>query len=1407
MTDGDFELPAELDVTLLRCIDAHCTDFDRHWRAGQAPRIEDFLERIPAAGRGRGLCDLVEIEIELRNRAGEPIVIENYLARFPGQEAIVKQAFAHADVTRLVPDRAPDAGSHSIPAPDLDDIKPIKLGRFEIQKRIGKGGFGIVYLATDPQFPRLVALKVPRVERVQTREQREAFIRDARIAAAVNHPGVVTIYEIDTTGVLPFIVQEYMPGGDLKQRLAAGSLSRELAVAWMIQIAEVVAAAHQKHTFHRDLKPANILLDERSQPRVADFGLAVHERDQQSHREEFAGTLPYMSPEQVRRESNRLDGRTDTWSLGVIFYEMLTGRRPFLGSEREVLEQIKYRDPRPPRELNAKLPPELERICLKCLEKPVGRRYSSANDLADDLRQWLLDEQRAEHKRHTPARQPADGQRQEQSARTEEPARTDNPPRIVPKGLRSFDARDAEFFLSLLPGPRDRHGLPESVRFWKALIEETDASQTFAIGVLHGPSGCGKSSFLKAGVIPILAAHVAPVFVEATAADTEVRLFRGLRKLLPEIPNDLALPEVLAGIRDGIWKPPQNKVLIVLDQFEQWLHAGNLRGQSQLVDALRHCDGEHLQCLILVREDFWTGISRFMERLEIPIQEQKNAALLDRFDLLHARRVLAKFGSAFGRLPENLAELTPQQEQFLDKAIEQLSEEGSVICVRLALFGDLIKGKPWTQSVLKQAGGAEGLGVTFLEDTFAAKSAPEVYRRHEQAVRKLFRKLLPDAGSDIKGSMQSRAALLEACGYGSRPAAFDELVMILDDQLRLVTPTDPEGDREFNPQSDDKSGMPSQYYQLTHDYLVPSLQTWLTRKQAERLRGRAELRLANVAAYWGANPDNKRLPGTWEYVGIRLLTNAAAWSANERKVMHAAARFHGLRWALRFAAMTLLAFATWNFVSDQNNRLVHERIEKHRREAELLVNAAINAPAAAVPYAARNIEPVWEYARPYVLQWYDDTGADPAQRLRAAVLLTQFGEPRMEHLLAAIESADRHECPNVVAGLKSCGDSVLGPLHALVERATSQQNWRLKARLAVTLLQLGDTATAREMLRLGADPIERVTLIDATPEWHSSVERLLESAAEPDSSAFRSGIILGIGSIPTDDLSPTDLRAAAQVLARWYRNMPDAGTHSAAGWALRRWQWPLPELDLSANDARDWHVNSIGLTMVKVPPSDGLPGTGQQRTANSSAPVLPGFWLSDREISRRMFQMFIDDATCPESAKPANWPGADLARSPSSEHPVQKVSWIDAVLFCNWLSRQEHRTESYAWDGTAWQLVSGAGGYRLPAEAEWEPACRAGTTTEFVSGNEERFLASYAVYQSNQTAPCGSKMPNPWGLFDVHGNVYEWCQDLIIEDGERALRSGAFDYSSFKARAAYRTANFSNYRSYTVGIRVARKGD
>ena len=199
---------------------------------------------------------------------------------------------------------------------------------------------------------------------------------------------------------------------------------------------------------------------------------------------------------------------------------------------------------------------------------------------------------------------------------TDKTDKPEAPVPVVPKGLRSFDANDSNFFLQLLPGPRDQDGLPESIRFWKHRIEDSN-DLTFTVGVIYGPSGCGKSSLVKAGLLPRLARQINSVYVEATPDETETRLLNGLRRKLATLPADLDLKQTISAIRQGQGLRADQKVVIVLDQFEQWLHANRHEQDTELAQALRQCDGEHVQCVVMVRDDFWVPLTRFMGDLGI----------------------------------------------------------------------------------------------------------------------------------------------------------------------------------------------------------------------------------------------------------------------------------------------------------------------------------------------------------------------------------------------------------------------------------------------------------------------------------------------------------------------------------------------------------------------------------------------------------------------------------------------------------------------------------------------------------------------------------------------------------------------------------------------------------------------
>ena len=299
-----------------------------------------------------------------------------------------------------------------------------------------------------------------------------------------------------------------------------------------------------------------------------------------------------------------------------------------------------------------------------------------------------------------------------------------------------------------------------------------------------------------------------------------------------------------------------------------------------------------------------------MQALEVRVLEGENSRLVDLFDPRHAKKVLIAFGRAFGALPEK--ELGNEQDAFLDQAVTGLAEEGKIISVRLALFAEMVKGKPWTPATLKEVGGTEGVGVTFLEETFTASTAPPQHRLHQKAAQAVLKALLPESGTDIKGHMRSQQELLNASGYANRAKDFDDLLRILDSEIRLVTPTDPEGKDDADASTEQVS---AKYYQLTHDYLVPSLRDWLTRKQKETRKGRAELLLADRAAVWGARSENRQLPSLLQWLQIRWHTRKTNWTAPQARMMRKAGRVHlargySLLWAWQFCLSSVLGLTS-----------------------------------------------------------------------------------------------------------------------------------------------------------------------------------------------------------------------------------------------------------------------------------------------------------------------------------------------------------------------------------------------------------------------------------------------------------------------------------------------------------------
>jgi formylglycine-generating enzyme required for sulfatase activity len=957
-------------------------------------------------------------------------------------------------------------------------------------------------------------------------------------------------------------------------------------------------------------------------------------------------------------------------------------------------------------------------------------------------------------------------------------------PAVVPQGLKSFDEDAKGFFLQLLPGPYHENGLPRSLHFWKRQIEQIDADETFRVGVIYGQSGCGKSSWIKAGLLPRLEG-VTAVYVEAIPDGTPQRLLAAVRKRCPWLGDAESIAEALQR-KDHI--PAQNKVLIVLDQFEQWLHGRTEDNYAELLDALRACDGSRVQCLLLIRSDFWDLLTRFLCKLDVRQEEGKNLAMFDLFDKRHASHVLALFGRAFGAFPKS-SELTSAQESFLRTAVDELSDDtGRIVSVRLSLLAEMLKRREWTPATLHHIGGTCGVGFAFLEENFYSKDAPKQYKRHEMAARAVLEHLLPVTGTDIKGAMRSEEELLSRSGYAQRVDKFNELLQILNGELRLITPAssvETNMDTVVSTSNSVKvSDASTKYYQLTHDYLVPSLRDWLGAKKRESWRGRALLLLAERTSEWTSKRKIRALPGPLEYlrilVALLLPTRGFRLETPQRRMLWAATRWFAVTGTALLFIVSAIGWWSW--------------VLNGRTKAEELVAELYN----------------------------QDNPIEHKKLVKGK--LTDYRRwiiPKLKSGLNRLREEDWKELERVIFG-------------------------RQRAVEAIALLGLGSPSETLAVFdwRTHGDPESQTQFIERAKDRGVTLEelaQLYETATTASHDTARSATLLTLATFSEDSAEWSQRQQIADRigLSAVFREDPNASLHSAAGCLLRKWKMEIPELkSLAPSDkGPNWFVKQIEtnqardeITFVRVAKGEFDLRDTDNNKLGKRVELTHDFWLSDREVSVGLFRQFVDSVgeagseyrkQCQpeEFPKDWNWVGEDKVICPTRLHPVQQVDWNDAVLFCNWLSRMEGRSVCYARSTTGdWTLPPSANGYRLPTEAEWELGCRAGTMTSYSCSSDVGVLKRYAVTEDKVTVECGARMPNPFGLFEMHGNVWEWCQDWYgdYEASERVTdpkgpdvgslrvnRGGSWNFSAWSCRSALRSRGAPSLRVNILGFRVA----
>lgn len=391
------------------------------------------------------------------------------------------------------------------------------LSHYRILERIGEGGMGVVYRAHDERLERDVALKVLPAGALGDEAARKRFRKEALALSKLNHPNIATVHDFDTQEETDFLVEELIPGLSLREMLMSGPLPERDIIHLGSQLCEGLSAAHEQGIIHRDLKPANVRVTPDTRVKILDFGLAKVLRStlvgsdmdrtaSLTEAQTVSGTLPYMAPEQLLNE--KLDTRTDIWAVGCVLYEMVTGRRPFLGSGPALTESILHRPAASPSKLSHNVAPGLEAIILKCLEKDPALRYASARDIAVDLRRLSLNTAAAVH----------------------------GPSRRLPRVRLAVGALVLIAFIGT--------GL------WLAFRSRgTNAADIRSLAVLPlaNLSGDPQQEYFSDGMTEALIANLSRISALKVISRTSVMQYKGARKTLPQIARELGVDGVVEG--------------------------------------------------------------------------------------------------------------------------------------------------------------------------------------------------------------------------------------------------------------------------------------------------------------------------------------------------------------------------------------------------------------------------------------------------------------------------------------------------------------------------------------------------------------------------------------------------------------------------------------------------------------------------------------------------------------------------------------------------------------------------------------------------------------------------------------------------------------------------------------------
>ena len=1268
---------------------------------------------------------------------------------------------------------------------------PRQFGDFELLEEIARGAMGVVYRARQISLDRIVAIKLLLNEWFASEESSQRFRIEARASSGLQHPSIVPMHEIGDHEGQHYLCLAFVDGESLSAALEGGAMEPRTAAAIMGAVADGIQYAHEHDVLHRDIKPANILLDEKRHPWVTDFGLAklVGEDSQATATGESVGTPSYMSPEQAAGEVVGIGPATDVYGIGATLYALITGRPPFIAPTAvATLRLVQERDPIPPRTLDPSIPVDLETICMRCMQKSARERYPSAGAVAEDLRRFQEGEP------------------------------------ILARPVGRFE------------------------RLWRRA-----RSQPLVSGLVA-------ALFLVACVSAVAVLtqwRLAVSALEAREEAEDLRVDAELEALATATPDafaaicarlDLSDPRVLARLEAVSDDPLESNHR----RFRARLAALPVRPQDlpavigQLVEL-----GQEPQEFRLSLEALRTSLGS----LEADARDREVRKLVDLVERTAAgteARTLAAVA---------LAACAPEQDAWRSAAADIATHLTTVDPFDLPAFAEPLR--PFPRPLLEE------LRLLFdSEDESVRQASVSLLVAGGTQEPALLADLLPDT-DDAQHTALSRALRPHAELVAERMRlALEEPAppgaLKLDSQLAPFEGRFRDAHGHLGNESAFALDMPVEVFRKTCAELKPFGFRPTRVRPAWRKGG---LRVAAVLTRDGRawhidwEVESPQLDGDLESGSGLVPVDLASWvepgpdGAVDRYVQTLAQADEGLvRWSLRPGQTASALVATAADLLDRGGQprsLAIGRDAKGNMRADTVWHIGQEPGENEIPLVLRDPERA-AYLSLDLCQHEVDavpiraegedvafSGVFSVDAERESQLVW---ESTLEGHRAAIEPLLEERWRPVSVSVLWRDESPPTQLASVWQRPFRPVEERLatarrRARAGTTLALAGKLEEALPLLRSGPDPSLRFALAFDLARLGPGAEALLAALRAAEEEDVRFALLLALGVALGEDPSHPQRDALAALCRRWSQDDPDAGIHALSEWILIR-LGERPSTAPAPADAR-WARGLEGHVLSIVEgPVDSIQGSSGRVTGRLATEtpryqrIERSFAIATKEVTNEQMTRFFEEN-----------PGrlrAIVTGEPSQA--VEGRTWYDAVAYCRWLSELEGLPEEEMCYppldeiGPGMQLEDGhldRLGYRLPTEAEWEFACRAGARTLHAFGDDSALLVHFAnapgpsreAGESEGARPVAVGLPNDLGLFDMHGNVQEWCHDRFVffrtlgpfkvrvtrqgresldDQPLRVIRGGWYESAAKNLSCAGRRRSQAETSSRGLGFRIAR---